>query len=117
MGCQESVHLLEKPWERGLSWGQQKVPKDKDELAELQARLRKRFPVDAYNKAHMELDPNSLKCKVGEAVPSVGACSPSIGTFGVAAFVSGELFLDSHLILYIYPDAICDPVKRIDSEN
>ncbi|TQE05857.1 hypothetical protein C1H46_008540 [Malus baccata] len=30
-----------------FSW----VPKDKDELAALQDRLRKRFPVDAYNKA------------------------------------------------------------------
>jgi L-galactono-1,4-lactone dehydrogenase len=36
------------------------VPKDKDELAELRARLRKRFPVDAYNKARMELDPNKV---------------------------------------------------------
>lgn len=36
------------------------VPKDKEELAILQARLRKRFPVDAYNKARKELDPNGI---------------------------------------------------------
>jgi len=36
------------------------VPKDKDELAALQARLRNRFPVDAYNKARKELDPNRI---------------------------------------------------------
>jgi len=41
-------------------WAKIEVPKDKDELAELQARLRKRFPVDAYNKARMELDPNKV---------------------------------------------------------
>ncbi|KAI3471736.1 hypothetical protein Pfo_028386 [Paulownia fortunei] len=33
---------------------------DKDELAALQARLRKRFPVDAYNQARKELDPNRI---------------------------------------------------------
>uniref|UniRef100_A0A6N2K0F2 Uncharacterized protein n=1 Tax=Salix viminalis TaxID=40686 RepID=A0A6N2K0F2_SALVM len=33
------------------------VPKDRDELAALQARLRKRFPVDAYNKARKNTDP------------------------------------------------------------
>ena len=36
------------------------VPKDKEELAALQARLRKRFPVDEYNKARKELDPNRI---------------------------------------------------------
>lgn len=36
------------------------IPKDKDELAALQARLRKRFPVDAYNRMRMELDPNRI---------------------------------------------------------
>ncbi|KAG8091194.1 hypothetical protein GUJ93_ZPchr0011g27355 [Zizania palustris] len=41
-------------------WAKIEVPKDKDELAELQARLRKRFPVDAYNKARRELDPNKV---------------------------------------------------------
>lgn len=41
-------------------WAKIEVPKDKDELAQLQARLRKRFPVDAYNKARMELDPNKV---------------------------------------------------------
>jgi len=41
-------------------WAKIEVPKDKDELAELQARLRKRFPVDAYNEARMELDPNKV---------------------------------------------------------
>ncbi|KAB5551727.1 hypothetical protein DKX38_009038 [Salix brachista] len=33
------------------------VPKDRDELAALQARLRKRFPVDAYNKARKNWTP------------------------------------------------------------
>lgn len=36
------------------------VPKDKEELAALQARLRRRFPVDAYNKARKELDPRGI---------------------------------------------------------
>jgi L-galactono-1,4-lactone dehydrogenase len=36
------------------------VPKDKDELAALKERLRRRFPVDAYNKARKELDPNKI---------------------------------------------------------
>ncbi|RXH80976.1 hypothetical protein DVH24_004890 [Malus domestica] len=35
-------------------WAKIEVPKDKDELAALQDRLRKRFPVDAYNKARRE---------------------------------------------------------------
>ncbi|KAG8372054.1 hypothetical protein BUALT_Bualt12G0026700 [Buddleja alternifolia] len=41
-------------------WAKIEVPKDKDELAALQARLRKRFPVDAYNQARRELDPNRI---------------------------------------------------------
>ncbi|PON67430.1 Galactonolactone dehydrogenase [Trema orientale] len=41
-------------------WAKIEVPKDKDELAALQARLRKRFPVDAYNKAQKELDPHGI---------------------------------------------------------
>ncbi|CAM0950300.1 unnamed protein product [Alopecurus aequalis] len=41
-------------------WAKIEVPKDKDELAELQVRLRKRFPVDVYNKTRMELDPNKV---------------------------------------------------------
>ncbi|KAI3471649.1 hypothetical protein Pfo_028299 [Paulownia fortunei] len=41
-------------------WAKIEVPKDKDELAALQARLRKRFPVDAYNQARKELDPNHI---------------------------------------------------------
>lgn len=41
-------------------WAKIEVPKSKEELASLQARLRKRFPVDAYNKARMELDPNRI---------------------------------------------------------
>ncbi|KAF9596863.1 hypothetical protein IFM89_013911 [Coptis chinensis] len=41
-------------------WAKIEVPKDKDELAALQARLKKRFPVDAYNEARMKLDPNRI---------------------------------------------------------
>lgn len=41
-------------------WAKIEVPKNKDELIALQARLRKRFPVDAYNKARNELDPNKI---------------------------------------------------------
>ncbi|KAM7524453.1 hypothetical protein LguiA_014355 [Lonicera macranthoides] len=41
-------------------WAKIEVPKDKEELAALQTRLRKRFPVDAYNKARRELDPNRI---------------------------------------------------------
>lgn len=36
------------------------VPKDKGELQALQERLRKKFPVDAYNRARGELDPNHI---------------------------------------------------------
>ncbi|XP_066334885.1 L-galactono-1,4-lactone dehydrogenase 1, mitochondrial-like isoform X2 [Miscanthus floridulus] len=43
-------------------WTKIEVPEDKDELAELQARLRKRFPVDAYNVTrHVWLDPSYAK--------------------------------------------------------
>ncbi|KAK9664424.1 hypothetical protein RND81_14G040800 [Saponaria officinalis] len=41
-------------------WAKIEIPKDKDEVVDLQARLRKRFPVDAYNKARRELDPNQI---------------------------------------------------------
>ncbi|XP_073285005.1 L-galactono-1,4-lactone dehydrogenase, mitochondrial-like [Primulina huaijiensis] len=41
-------------------WAKIEVPKDKDELAVIQARLRKKYPVDAYNKARRELDPNRI---------------------------------------------------------
>ncbi|KAK7392974.1 hypothetical protein VNO78_21424 [Psophocarpus tetragonolobus] len=41
-------------------WAKIEVPKDKEQLAALQARLRKRFPVDEYNKARKELDPNRI---------------------------------------------------------
>ncbi|PIA53722.1 hypothetical protein AQUCO_00900362v1 [Aquilegia coerulea] len=41
-------------------WAKIEVPKGKEELASLQARLRSRFPVDEYNKARMELDPNRI---------------------------------------------------------
>ncbi|KAM0951069.1 putative L-galactonolactone dehydrogenase [Dioscorea sansibarensis] len=41
-------------------WAKIEVPKDKDELAALQERLSKRFPVDDYNKARQELDPNRI---------------------------------------------------------
>lgn len=41
-------------------WAKIEVPKDKDELADVQARLKKRFPVESYNKARKELDPNRI---------------------------------------------------------
>lgn len=41
-------------------WAKIEVPKDKNDLAALQERLRKRFPVDAFNKARAELDPNRI---------------------------------------------------------
>ncbi|XP_059295749.1 L-galactono-1,4-lactone dehydrogenase, mitochondrial [Lycium ferocissimum] len=41
-------------------WAKIEVPKDKEELAALQARLKKKFPVDAYNQARKELDPNRI---------------------------------------------------------
>ncbi|GLT28058.1 hypothetical protein SLA2020_030150 [Shorea laevis] len=41
-------------------WAKIEVPKDKEELEALQARLKRRFPVDAYNKARRELDPNRI---------------------------------------------------------
>ncbi|KAL6138024.1 hypothetical protein ACLB2K_063312 [Fragaria x ananassa] len=45
-------------------WAKIEVPKDKEQLTALQARLRKRFPVDAYNKARSELDPNRILSNV-----------------------------------------------------
>ncbi|KAL9831596.1 putative L-galactonolactone dehydrogenase [Arabidopsis thaliana] len=44
----------------GLKLRSVTIPKDKEELEALQARIRKRFPVDAYNKARRELDPNRI---------------------------------------------------------
>ncbi|XP_042485594.1 L-galactono-1,4-lactone dehydrogenase 2, mitochondrial [Macadamia integrifolia] len=41
-------------------WAKIEVSKDKEELAALQARLKKRFPVDTYNKVRKELDPNKI---------------------------------------------------------
>ncbi|KAL2927591.1 L-galactono-1 4-lactone dehydrogenase mitochondrial, partial [Bienertia sinuspersici] len=41
-------------------WAKVEIPKNKEEILDLQARLRKRFPVDAYNKARKELDPNRI---------------------------------------------------------
>ncbi|CAI0439822.1 unnamed protein product, partial [Linum tenue] len=41
-------------------WAKIEVPRDKEEQAALQARLRERFPVDAYNTARKELDPNRI---------------------------------------------------------
>lgn len=41
-------------------WAKIEVPKDKEELEALQLRLRKKFPVDAFNKARTELDPNHV---------------------------------------------------------
>nr|UER43480.1 L-galactono-1,4-lactone dehydrogenase [Viscum album] len=41
-------------------WAKIEVPKDKEKLEALQERLKKRFPVDLYNKARNELDPNRI---------------------------------------------------------
>ncbi|XP_043700146.1 L-galactono-1,4-lactone dehydrogenase, mitochondrial-like [Telopea speciosissima] len=41
-------------------WAKIEVPKDKEELATLQERLKKRFPVDTYNKVRRELDPHKI---------------------------------------------------------
>lgn len=41
-------------------WAKIEVPKDKTELEALQERLKKRFPVDSYNKARTELDPKRI---------------------------------------------------------
>ncbi|XWS43078.1 hypothetical protein CRYUN_Cryun16bG0070500 [Craigia yunnanensis] len=41
-------------------WAKIEVPKVKEELEALQARLKMRFPVEAYNKARRELDPNRI---------------------------------------------------------
>ncbi|CAN4118498.1 unnamed protein product [Withania somnifera] len=41
-------------------WAKIEVPKDEEELEALQARLKKKFPVDAYNQARNELDPNHI---------------------------------------------------------
>ncbi|CAN4109169.1 unnamed protein product [Withania somnifera] len=53
----------EQLWDRYSAfehWAKIEVPKDKEELAALQARLKKKFPVDAYNQARKELDPNHI---------------------------------------------------------
>ncbi|CAI0439709.1 unnamed protein product [Linum tenue] len=41
-------------------WAKIEVPRDKEEQAALQVRLRERFPVDTYNAARKELDPNRI---------------------------------------------------------
>lgn len=41
-------------------WAKIEIPKDKDELVQMQARLKKRFPVDEYNQARRVLDPNRI---------------------------------------------------------
>ncbi|EPS69983.1 l-galactono-1,4-lactone dehydrogenase [Genlisea aurea] len=41
-------------------WAKVEIPKEKDELTWLQTRLRKKFPVDEYNRARKELDPNNI---------------------------------------------------------
>nr|AAO64860.1 At3g47930 [Arabidopsis thaliana]BAC42562.1 putative L-galactono-1,4-lactone dehydrogenase [Arabidopsis thaliana] len=57
-------HLTQKQlWDQFSAyehWAKIEIPKDKEELEALQARIRKRFPVDAYNKARRELDPNRI---------------------------------------------------------
>lgn len=45
-------------------WAKIEAPKDKEELEALQARLKKRFPVETYNKARRELDPNRILSNV-----------------------------------------------------
>ncbi|OVA13745.1 FAD linked oxidase [Macleaya cordata] len=61
-------HLTQKQlWDKYSAyehWAKIEVPKDKEELAALQERLRKRFPVDAYNKARREMDPNKILSNV-----------------------------------------------------
>ncbi|WOL11477.1 hypothetical protein Cni_G20240 [Canna indica] len=41
-------------------WAKIEVPKDNEELAALRERLRKRFPVETYNKVRRELDPKRI---------------------------------------------------------
>ncbi|KAL4204349.1 hypothetical protein AMTRI_Chr01g131680 [Amborella trichopoda] len=41
-------------------WAKIEVPRDEEELAWLQGRIRKCFPVDLYNKTCRELDPNRI---------------------------------------------------------
>ncbi|CAH9068831.1 unnamed protein product [Cuscuta epithymum] len=41
-------------------WAKIEVPKENDELKALQERLKKRFPVEEYNRARRELDPNHI---------------------------------------------------------
>ncbi|MCL7033845.1 hypothetical protein MKW94_013839 [Papaver nudicaule] len=57
-------HLTQKQlWDKYSAyehWAKIEVPKDKDELVAVQERLRKRYPVDAYNKVRRELDPNKI---------------------------------------------------------
>nr|ACG75919.1 L-galactono-1,4-lactone dehydrogenase [Malpighia glabra] len=56
-------------------WAKIEVPKDKEELEALLERLKKRFPVDAYNKARKELDPNKILSnnKLEKLFPSLDA--------------------------------------------
>eukprot|EP01018_Ginkgo_biloba_P030113 Gb_36463 [translate_table: standard] len=41
-------------------WAKIEIPDNEEELAWLHERLRKRFPVDLYNKSRAELDPNEI---------------------------------------------------------
>ncbi|KAK8951461.1 hypothetical protein KSP39_PZI004169 [Platanthera zijinensis] len=53
------IHLWDK-YSAYEHWAKVELPKGKTELLEVQARLRKRFPVDSYNKARKELDPKKI---------------------------------------------------------
>ncbi|KAK8966970.1 hypothetical protein KSP40_PGU010557 [Platanthera guangdongensis] len=53
------IHLWDK-YSAYEHWAKVELPKGKAELVELQGRLRKRFPVDSYNKARKELDPKKI---------------------------------------------------------
>lgn len=41
-------------------WAKIEVPDNEEELAWMHERIHKRFPVDMYNRARMELDPNQI---------------------------------------------------------
>ncbi|KAG6547363.1 hypothetical protein Mapa_011300 [Marchantia paleacea] len=41
-------------------WAKIEIPKDKEDLAWLQERLKKRFPVEMFNRMRKELDPNQI---------------------------------------------------------
>ena len=54
MGASKGIEMM------ATHWAKLEVPIDETEVTQLQAQLRSRFPVDRFNEARLELDPNKI---------------------------------------------------------